>query len=385
MVAEHGHHRDGDVRELVGEQLGLVRRTELGQVAGEHQHIGLLVHVTEVLAHVTTRVGPDVKVADGGDPHVRCSSSLVSVPVMTRISLWTRYPGSRAATTCSAACSSLARRHLSLEVHVVVDDAGMQVECRDLGIGGEGVLHQFDDVVRRLAHPPGVPRLPAGQTRGRRVGAAGCGYPGAMPPQQGEHLIDALKRVAAVLRDAKIEFALGGGMAAWALGGPPTEHDVDLAIRERDVEVVLRALAEAGLPTEEPPEGWLVKTWVDGVLVDLIFRPSGLVVDDEFLASCDELSVAAVTMRVMPASDIMRTKLLALSEHNLDLEPLLAYARSLREQIDWDELASSVQDSPFACAFLALTIALDVAPAVGLPSESPVAQPAGATAISRSQ
>lgn len=194
------------------------------------------------------------------------------------------------------------------------------------------------------------------------MGVRRCGYSAAMPPQQGEPLIQALKCVAAVLRDAKIDFALGGGMAAWALGGPPTEHDVDLAIRKADADAALHALEAAGLPTEVPPEGWLVKTWVDGVLVDLIFRPAGLLIDDEFLATCPELSVAAVSMRVMPASAIMRTKLLALSEHDLDLEPLLAYARALREQIDWEAFDDVVEDSPFASAFLHLAHQLDIAP-----------------------
>ena len=208
-----------------------------------------------------------------------------------------------------------------------------------------------------------------------------------MPPQQGEDLIEALKRVAAVLRDANIDFALGGGMAAWALGGPPTEHDVDLAIRECDADAALHALTEAGLPTEVPPEGWLVKTWVGAVLVDLIFRPSGLVVDDQFLGSCEELSVAAVTMRVMPASAILRTKLLALSEHNLDLEPLLAYSRSLREQIEWGDVAGAVRHSPFARAFLYLAAALAVAPdcVVGPARTAFDDHPAGATPISRSR
>jgi hypothetical protein len=194
----------------------------------------------------------------------------------------------------------------------------------------------------------------------RRVRTGRHGYPAAVTAQQNEELIDALKRVAAVLRDHKIDFALGGGLAAWALGGPPTEHDVDLAIREADADAALRALQEEGLPTEQPPEGWLVKTWSDGVLVDLIFRPSGLVVDDAFLQACPEMSVAAVRMRVMPASDILRTKLLALSEHSLDLEPLLAYSRALREQVDWCELATAVADSPFARAFLYLADALDI-------------------------
>jgi hypothetical protein len=189
------------------------------------------------------------------------------------------------------------------------------------------------------------------------------GNNGSMPVTQDDALLDALKRVTAILRDADIAFALGGGLAAWALGGPATEHDVDLAIRECDVERALAALEAHGLPTERAPEGWLVKTWVDGVLVDLIFRPAGLVVDDEFLARCSEMSVAAVTMRVMSPDDIFSTKLLALSEHSLDLEPLLAYARALREQVDWPLVAKRVEHSPFARSFVFLARALEIIPA----------------------
>ena len=42
--------------------------------------------------------------------------------------------------------------------------------------------------------------------------------------------------------------------------------------------------SEQELPTERPPEGWLVKTWIDGVLVDLIYRPAGLTIDHDYLA-----------------------------------------------------------------------------------------------------
>jgi len=186
-----------------------------------------------------------------------------------------------------------------------------------------------------------------------------------VPAEQGSHLIDALKRVAAILRDGDVEFALGGGLAAWARGGPPTEHDVDLVLCESDADPALRLLDEQELPTERPPEGWLVKTWIDGVLVDLIYRPAGLTIDHDYLSSCDEMSVAAVRMRVMPVQDIFVTKLLALTEHDLDFESLLVHARSLREQIDWSRLAIRVRSSPFARAFLTLAHDLDSASSGG--------------------
>jgi hypothetical protein len=43
---------------------------------------------------------------------------------------------------------------------------------------------------------------------------------------QSDEILDVLKRVAQLLREADIEFALGGGLSARIRGGPPTEHDV---------------------------------------------------------------------------------------------------------------------------------------------------------------
>src|SRR5690606_28535775 len=67
-----------------------------------------------------------------------------------------------------------------------------------------------------------------------------------MPAIQDERLLTTLKAVAAQLRGADVPFALAGGLAAWARGGPPTEKDIDLLIREADGERALEALAAAG-------------------------------------------------------------------------------------------------------------------------------------------
>ena len=143
-----------------------------------------------------------------------------------------------------------------------------------------------------------------------------------MSGQQSDDLLDCLKRVAAALRDEGIPFALGGGLSAYARGGPPSENDVDLLIREEDWEGALKVLHHGlGLTTDVPPEGWLVKAYDGNILIDLIFRPSGLVIDDEFLARCDEMSVKAVTMKVMPVNDLLASKLLSWTEHHLDYTP----------------------------------------------------------------
>jgi hypothetical protein len=185
---------------------------------------------------------------------------------------------------------------------------------------------------------------------------------------QSREILDVLKRVAQILREADIEFALGGGLSAWVHGGPPTENDVDILIRECDADRALEVLGAAGFDTDHPPEGWLVKAWDGDVLVDLMFEPSGLTVDDEFLQHCELHSVAAVHMRVMPLEDLVVGKLLALTEHHLDFAPILEHARALREKIDWAEVAHRTEDSPFARSFLFMLAELGIRSDVDVPA-----------------
>jgi predicted nucleotidyltransferase len=177
---------------------------------------------------------------------------------------------------------------------------------------------------------------------------------------QFEQLLETLKRAAAALREAEVPFALGGGIAIWARGGPETEHDLDFFLKPEDADRALDALAEAGFRPEKPPEGWLYKAWDGDVMLDLIFEPTGVTVDDEFLARAPEAEVQAVRIRVMRPEDVLATKLLAMREHEVDYDSVLEVARAVREQIDWDELRRLTRDSPYAKAFFTLVDELDV-------------------------
>ena len=180
------------------------------------------------------------------------------------------------------------------------------------------------------------------------------------PSENFPELIESMKRAAAALRDAEVSYILGGGLAAWARGGPPTEHDVDFFIRERDAETALEALVNAGMKPEQPPEDWLLKVWDGGTLIDLIFQPAGGPVDDGFFERAELLEVAAQSMPVASLGDVLTTKLLALNEQEPDLSDVLELARSVREQIDWDFVRSRTADSPFALAFFTLVEELGV-------------------------
>jgi hypothetical protein len=175
-------------------------------------------------------------------------------------------------------------------------------------------------------------------------------------------LEQALKRSAAALRRADVPFLLGGSLASWARGGPETRHDLDLMLKPEDVERAVAALTDAGMRFEDPPEEWLVKAWDGGTLIDLIFAPKGIPMDDEAMSRGEVLSVLGMEMRVMALEDVLVTKLMALSEHALRYESLLAIARALRERIDWGDVRMRTDDSPFARAFFVMLEGLGVVP-----------------------
>jgi hypothetical protein len=171
-----------------------------------------------------------------------------------------------------------------------------------------------------------------------------------------------LKKAAAALRGADVPFLLGGSLASWARGGPETRHDLDLMIKREDVDRALAALTEVGMRAEDPPEEWLVKAWDDDVLVDLIFWPKGLPIDDDVIARGELMPVLSMQMRVMAIEDVLVTKLMAVTEHNLRYEGLLRTARALREQVDWAHVRAATASSPFARAFFVLLEGLEILP-----------------------
>jgi hypothetical protein len=174
-----------------------------------------------------------------------------------------------------------------------------------------------------------------------------------------------LKKAAAALREADVPFLLGGSLASWARGGPETRHDLDLMIKQADVERAVAALTDAGMRAEDPPEEWLVKAWDGDVLVDLIFAPKGLTMDDEVIARGTDMPVLSMQMRVMSLEDVLITKLMAITEHHLRYEGLLAIARALREQVGWDEVRAATASSPFARAFFVMLEGLEILPSHG--------------------
>src|SRR3954469_18309203 len=178
-----------------------------------------------------------------------------------------------------------------------------------------------------------------------------------------DKILDTLKKSTQALREAEIPFALAGGIASWARGGPPREPDIVFSATRGAAERALAALAEADFRPEKPPEGWLYKAFDGDVMVDLIYEPASGPVTDEELERADEMEVQATRMRVLAPTDVLATKLLALKEHEVDYDSVLEISRALREQVDWDDLRQRTAHSAYAKAFFTLVDELGLMPA----------------------
>ena len=174
-------------------------------------------------------------------------------------------------------------------------------------------------------------------------------------------LLETVKKAAVELKRTEVPFALCGGWAVYARGGPRSEHDADFALLERDVPAALDALAAAGFSNDtDAPEDWLAKVWDRGNLVDLIFRLSGEPVTAEILGRAEEIEVGSVQMPVLAATDLVVTKLLTYRDHYADFGSSLPMVRALREQVDWAQVRERTGHSPFAEAFLLLADRLNL-------------------------
>jgi hypothetical protein len=178
--------------------------------------------------------------------------------------------------------------------------------------------------------------------------------PAGSPSPEDGSLLETVKKAAVELKRAEIPFALCGGWAAYARGGPRSEHDADFALQEQDVPRALDVLEKAGFSVADPPEDWLAKVYDGEHLVDLIYRLSGQAVTGDMVSGCEQLEVGSVAMPVLSATDLVIAKLLSFQHHHCDFAWALPMVRALREQVDWLEVRRRTGRSPFAEAFLLL-------------------------------
>ncbi|MFJ7159035.1 hypothetical protein ACIQUQ_29385 [Streptomyces sp. NPDC101118] len=193
----------------------------------------------------------------------------------------------------------------------------------------------------------------------RTASPASVGNP--LPRDHTQAILEITKHVAALLKGTEKPFALAGSVAAFAHGVPANfQHDTDFCLRRADADAAIEALESGGIEMRRAAEDWLVKGRAGGEEIDLIFELARRPVSTELLERAEVRSVDSVWMPVLSPTDLMDSRLAALTEHYCDFGDLLPMARTLRERIDWPLLDRAHRDSPLADAFLYLLERLDV-------------------------
>ncbi|MFJ6935049.1 hypothetical protein [Streptomyces sp. NPDC101132] len=193
----------------------------------------------------------------------------------------------------------------------------------------------------------------------RTSSPASVGRP--LPRDHTQAILEITKHVAALLKGTGKPFALAGSVAAFAHGVPANfQHDTDFCLRRDDADAAVEALESGGIEMRRAAEDWLLKGRAGGEEIDLIFELARRPVSTELLERAEVRSVDSVWMPVLSPTDLMDSRLAALTEHYCDFGDLLPMARTLRERIDWPLLDRAHRDSPLADAFLYLLERLDV-------------------------
>ena len=176
-----------------------------------------------------------------------------------------------------------------------------------------------------------------------------------------------LGRVVAAVDGAGIPYVLIGGLASSVLGRARHSTDVDLFVRPEDGNAVLQALERDGFATERTNPHWIYKAFLDGVLVDVIFKAKGDVyLDDDMLARAPTREFHGQRVRVVPPEDLVVIKAIVHDEetprHWHDALGVLAAGAT-----DWEYLVRRAAKSPTRIMSLLLyaeSIGLVVPPAV---------------------
>ena len=138
-------------------------------------------------------------------------------------------------------------------------------------------------------------------------------HPDAVP--DGDRLLAVLDETVDVLRRADITFLVMGGLATSVLGRDRRVTDIDLFLRDRDVERALAALRVAGFETLVVSPNWLAKAFKDDVLVDLISRSThDIGLSDEILERAVDMDVHGRRLPVVSAEDLIVMKAVATGE-----------------------------------------------------------------------
>lgn len=164
------------------------------------------------------------------------------------------------------------------------------------------------------------------------------GQSSSLDTEAGRKFDSALFSALDALEEARVSYALIGGIAASGLGRPRSTQDIDIFVRPEDAEAVLTVLGSRGFRTEETNPTWLFKAFKEDVLVDIIFRSEGgFYFDDEMRGRTFKINYHGREVPIVSAEDFILIKCAVHSEegphHWHDALSALSHAK-----LDWSYL-----------------------------------------------
>jgi hypothetical protein len=145
--------------------------------------------------------------------------------------------------------------------------------------------------------------------------------------------------------DRDILFALGGGLAfsEYAERMRNTK-DLDLFILPKDRGAVIEALTETGFSDyfDEKPydRSWIYRAVREHVIVDIIWTMPNhrMVVDEDWLTRGWDIDIRGVCMKLLPAEELLWSKLFVMQKDRCDWPDLLNLLRARSHDFDWERL-----------------------------------------------
>lgn len=149
------------------------------------------------------------------------------------------------------------------------------------------------------------------------------------------------RRALEALDGARVPFLVGGAFAlAEHAGVVRFTKDLDLFLREPDLQAALDALRAAGLETEITFSHWLAKARADGWYVDLIHGSGNgvAVVDDAWFDRAPSAQVLGRRALLVPAEELLWSKAWVQERERYDGADVMHLLRARGAALDWQHV-----------------------------------------------
>jgi hypothetical protein len=159
--------------------------------------------------------------------------------------------------------------------------------------------------------------------------------------ERSQQELDARADALRALAGSRIPFLVAGAYAFFEYTGIFRDtKDLDVFLRERDLEDAFRLLERAGFRTELTDPSWIGKAWRGEWFVDLIFSSGNgvAVVDDLWFRHARPGRVMDVDVLLAPPEEIIWSKSFVLERERYDGHDVSHLLHACGDSLDWERL-----------------------------------------------